>query len=278
MFSLLDLMNKFLGYINVNPKVKNRIYSILGFFGNGYIGYVAWRYLQNKAYTQGFLYLLMFLVLLYFAILNLIYYFTDKQAKFDISPLIEKMLGGPHNTTEVAAANPLNQAYANAGIVDHQKLLPAQVTLTSHHQTMVHELVHQLAEHQPHVLDYEGRSDKELQRALKHTSSLEAIGRQGQLVPYAEIKVEQGKLILYGGLNALSLLPIGEISQVGLAAVKDVHQRYRLSAAQVKIIGGPEKILGRSGVLERLQPYQIVAQLAYRPRTEQEQQQVQKER
>ena len=38
--------------------------------------------------------MLVFLALIYFITLNVIYYFTNKTAKYDLSPRIEKLLGG----------------------------------------------------------------------------------------------------------------------------------------------------------------------------------------
>lgn len=94
MFSILDMINHALGYVNVNVKIKNQIYIGIGIAGNLYLGYVAIRLMQNGAWLRGILYMLVFLALIYFITLNVIYYFTNKTAKYDLSPKIEKLLGG----------------------------------------------------------------------------------------------------------------------------------------------------------------------------------------
>ena len=37
MFSLLSMINGWIGYINMNAKIKNRVYTVLGGLGNFYI-------------------------------------------------------------------------------------------------------------------------------------------------------------------------------------------------------------------------------------------------
>lgn len=79
MLSFLDMVNHYLGYINVSVKIKNRIYVILGALGDLYLFYIAVRYLQNGHPFWGLLILLIALVLLYFVYLNTVYYFTQKK-------------------------------------------------------------------------------------------------------------------------------------------------------------------------------------------------------
>lgn len=93
MFSFLDMINHYLGYVNLNVKLKNRIYTILGVLGVIYLLYVSVRWIKNGFALRGSLILLVGLILAYFSIMNIFYYFTDKQAPLDISPKIEKALG-----------------------------------------------------------------------------------------------------------------------------------------------------------------------------------------
>lgn len=92
MLSFLDMINHYLGYINVSVKLKNRIYTVLGALGNLYLFYIGFRYLQNGHPFWGLLILAIAVVMLYFVYLNTMYYFTKKKAPFDISPKIEKWL------------------------------------------------------------------------------------------------------------------------------------------------------------------------------------------
>jgi hypothetical protein len=41
MLSILDMINHGLGYFNLNVKLKNRIYTAIGFVGQWYLIYVA---------------------------------------------------------------------------------------------------------------------------------------------------------------------------------------------------------------------------------------------
>jgi len=78
MLTILDMINRSLSYFNVNTKLKNQAYVVVGFFGEFYLFYVAFRLLKNQAYVRGLLFMLAFAALMYFVVLNFIYYFTDK--------------------------------------------------------------------------------------------------------------------------------------------------------------------------------------------------------
>lgn len=87
MFSILGMINSYIGYFSMNAKLKSQVYTALGTLGNFYLLYVAYRFFANGFYLRGFLYILAFLVLAYFAYLNILYYFTkDKSSKYDITP------------------------------------------------------------------------------------------------------------------------------------------------------------------------------------------------
>lgn len=80
MFSLLDMINHYLGYVNLNVKLKNRIYTVLGVIGDIYLLYVSIRWIQNGYALRGSLILLVALILAYFTVMNVFYYFTEKKA------------------------------------------------------------------------------------------------------------------------------------------------------------------------------------------------------
>ncbi len=79
MFTLLDLVNHYLGYFTTNSKVKGRIYTAVGAIGVWYLLYLAYRFFENGRVLRGSLLVAIFLVLLYFVILNVLYFFTKKQ-------------------------------------------------------------------------------------------------------------------------------------------------------------------------------------------------------
>ncbi len=51
--SFLDMINHWLGYFNINAKLKNRIYIIIAFLGDLYLIYVTTRLLINHAWVRG---------------------------------------------------------------------------------------------------------------------------------------------------------------------------------------------------------------------------------
>lgn len=92
---ILDIINgvhKFLGYLDISPKYLNRGYTILSVIPTVYLLRIVYGLWQNQNYLQFFLYGLGFLVLLYFTVLNVFYYFFDKNSKADVTQVIVKYL------------------------------------------------------------------------------------------------------------------------------------------------------------------------------------------
>lgn len=90
MFSIIGMINSYLGYINMNVRLKNLVYTVLGSVGDFYLLYVAYRFFSNGFWPQGALFVLAFLVLGYLAYLNLIYYITKKKFKIRFYTLARK--------------------------------------------------------------------------------------------------------------------------------------------------------------------------------------------
>ncbi|MGG5316683.1 DUF6681 family protein [Enterococcus sp. AZ072] len=92
---LLDIingLNKFLGYLDISPKYLNRGYTVLSIFPTVYILRIVYGLWLNQNYLQFFLYSIVFIVLVYFLILNVFYYFLDKNSKLDVTQLFVKYL------------------------------------------------------------------------------------------------------------------------------------------------------------------------------------------
>ncbi|EPC83464.1 hypothetical protein Lpp126_04376, partial [Lacticaseibacillus paracasei subsp. paracasei Lpp126] len=53
------------------------------------------------------------------------------------------------------------------------------------------------------------------------------------------------------------------VDRVGLLPVKAAQRDYHLVVANVFLIGGEQKLLGRSGLRKEAQPYSLTVQLAY---------------
>lgn len=270
MFSILDMINHALGYVNVNVKIKNQIYIGIGIAGNLYLGYVAIRLMQNGAWLRGILYMLVFLALIYFITLNVIYYFTNKTAKYDLSPRIEKLLGGKPKealAAEKQAQQSQQQPYIPAnGIFDGQELLPATVKTSSAEQENVHQIVDQLQAANIVRLDYGGLTDDAIiQQAQATGEPVYAIG-QGIQIPFSQLKLENHRLVIYAGINQMDQSPVGHITKVGLTDVHDAHEDYKLYLASTVITGGMSKIAGRTSAIEQPGDYQVTAQVAYEGR------------
>lgn len=270
MFSILDMINHALGYVNVNVKIKNQIYIGIGIAGNLYLGYVAIRLMQNGAWLRGILYMLVFLALIYFITLNVIYYFTNKTAKYDLSPRIEKLLGGKPKealAAEKQAQQSQQQPYIPAnGIFDGQELLPATVKTSRAEQENVHQIVDQLQAANIVRLDYGGLTDDAIiQQAQATGEPVYAIG-QGIQIPFSQLKLENHRLVIYAGINQMDQSPVGHITKVALTDVHDAHEDYKLYLASTVITGGMSKIAGRTSAIEQPGDYQVTAQVAYEGR------------
>ena len=64
MFSIIDMINHYLGYINVNLKLKNRIYTIVGFVSN----FTCYMHIasENGRWLRGLGFIAVFIIFLYF--------------------------------------------------------------------------------------------------------------------------------------------------------------------------------------------------------------------
>lgn len=126
---LLDIINgfhKFLWYLNISPKYLNRAYTILSLFPTLYILRIVYGLWVNQNYIQFSLYLLVFVILLYFVVLNFIYYFFDKNVKGDVTRLFAKYL--PEDVFNIEGDNQIshnlmpNTSEVAVDFVDHFEL------------------------------------------------------------------------------------------------------------------------------------------------------------
>lgn len=92
---LLDIingLNKFLGFLDISPKYSNRAYTLLSILPTVYILRIVYGLWLNHNYLQLSIYSLVFLILVYFFVLNFFYYFLDKNLKADVTQLFVKYL------------------------------------------------------------------------------------------------------------------------------------------------------------------------------------------
>lgn len=269
MFNLLSIISSYLGYINVNVKLKNRIYTVLGALGNLYLLYVALRFFANGFYFRGFLFILAFAVAAYFSYLNILYYFTkDKKSRYDISPVIERWLHiAPPEAAEEGkmrrSAGPQPGYIQTNGLFDDdQEFLPAVITASSRERANIQQVVSDLERKGYLQLDYAGKSNQEIYRSGKRQAALSA----PVTLPYYEL-VQTGKYLeVYGGVNQMERLPLGRVKTVGLLPAAEAMARYHLYLASAAIIKGPYKFAGRSDVVVQARDFDLDIKVAYRER------------
>ena len=269
MFNLLSIISSYLGYINVNVKLKNRIYTVLGALGNLYLLYVALRFFANGFYFRGFLFILAFAVAAYFSYLNILYYFTkDKKSRYDISPVIERWLHiAPPEAAEEGemrrSAGPQPGYIQTNGLFDDdQEFLPAVITASSRERANIQQVVSDLERKGYLQLDYAGKSNQEIYRSGKRQAALSA----PVTLPYYEL-VQTGKYLeVYGGVNQMERLPLGRVKTVGLLPAAEAMARYHLYLASAVIIKGPYKFAGRSDVVVQARDFDLDIKVACRER------------
>lgn len=273
MFSILGLINTWIGYINMNVKIKNRVYTIVGGVGNFYLLYVAWRFFANGFIGRGLLFILAFLVLLYFTYLNAIYWFTEKKAKWDISPKIENALGiKPKDPEEEARKKVARMRQAGFvqtnGIFDeNQDFLPAEITTSEAELANIQIVADSLKKINYLHLDYDGKSKNTIFKEIKSDGKVRyALGETPQALPYFELKNVEGKLVIYGGINQIESYQLGTVKTIGLMPASEAAKKYYIYLATVVLTGGPFMIAGRSTAMEDNEPFRIDAKIAYTSR------------
>lgn len=269
MFSILGMINSYIGYFNMNATLKNRIYTIVGGVGNFYLLYVAYRFFANGFIVRGLLFILAFLALLYFTYLNILYFFTeDRVSKLDISPKVEKMLGVKIPDTRAAENAGVASGFMQTnGIFKDEEFLPSTLRTNHKQRENLQKVVAQLEQVGYLQLDFGGAKDKELFKKAKRGDRFFALNEPVAL-PYYELREVNGKLLVYGGVNQIERQELGEVTQVGLLRGIEALKRYRLSLAAVALTGGPYKFAGRSTMVQKDEPYRLEIQIAYRPKEE----------
>lgn len=267
MLSFLDMVNHYLGYINISLKIKNRIYTVLGLLGDFYLFYIAVRYMKNSHPFWGLLILAVALILLYFAFLNGVYYFTTKKAPFDISPKIEKLLHMKPKEAE-AEDKPKQNAYGRNipanGYFDEKKILSGKLTATPVQQQNVQNLATQLQQNRLLHLDYSGLGDREIMEQVQKDGKPVYASGPGVLIPYFEMQPQGDRLVVYAGLNQADKQPVGTVKTVGLQDVQEVRAKFDLYLASATLVGGPFKVIGRTTLIEQVNDYAVAVQVAYK--------------
>ncbi|WP_204122501.1 DUF6681 family protein [Lacticaseibacillus mingshuiensis] len=271
MLTLLDLLNRLLGYFNIQDKAKGRAFTIVAFAANFYLLVVAIMNLRYANYRiYGIVFLISFLVLFYFIVINFIYYFTDKQVPWDISRKVEKLLGGDKAHLKETENQLKHQAPLGAsnGLFASDKLLPATVSISPAQRENLTALVDTLVQQGSLSLNYQGLDDAMILRVAQETKQpVQALG-SGFELPFFDLQARDSTLVVLGGLNALQVSELATVERVGLMPVAAAQKDFSLALAHVFLTGGEEKQLGRRGLITKRSPYKLVVQLAYTAKNE----------
>jgi hypothetical protein len=268
--SFLDMINHWLGYFNINAKLKNRIYIIIAFLGDLYLIYVTTRLLINHAWVRGLLYCLAVILITYCLYINAVYYYLDRNSRFDfLSPWLSKITGVVP-TAEDAKPKRNARVINNApnGYFTHQDIIPAQVEVDEHEQHNLQRVVQELLDDGIFTADYDGLSDSQIVAETATGEPVYALDSQ-QTPPYFELYHDKHlrRIEIYMGLNQMEKLAVGHIAKVGLTDIHTAHEQYELYLANLFVTGGPHKIAGRNGSTILMDgQYGLVANVAYRDR------------
>lgn len=265
MLSALDLLNRLLGYFNIQDKAKGKAFTVIAFVSNFYLLYLAINHLRFPGYRlQGGLFLLAFVIILYFVVLNYIYYWTDKKAKFDISPYVAKLIGGDDYAKREAeeAMKQRSDALNGQQVYAEEDLLPTTLLISSSQQRHLDTLVTQLVNTGRLTLNYGGLSEEAITRVVQQTQAPALAIGQPMALPYATVKEVEGELQLFGGLNALNTQSLATIAQVGLTSATTALKDYNLVVASALLVGGESQHLGRSTLIKQREPYGLIVKLA----------------
>ncbi|QBO36512.1 hypothetical protein EQG49_08510 [Periweissella cryptocerci] len=266
MLTILDMVNHYFGLFNVNTKFKGRLYTVLGFGGVWYIFYIAISFLTAHRWLRGFGLLLAFVALMYVIYLNFMYYFTQKDAKLDISPKIEKIMGGPQNPEVQKQARAAVIVPAH-GLYEQKQVLPTAMQSNPDEENSLNQLANDMAAMGLITTDYQGMSDDDLRASLSLNGNQPIYANHpGAAIPYFHLTTEGTHLIVYGGVNEMQAVRLGEIIRIGLADTKTALAQFDLFLASVVLQGGPGKTLARSSFFERDYPYTLKVEVAYAPK------------
>ncbi len=270
MLSLLDMANHFLGYFNVNTKLKGQIYTVLGFFGDWYLLYIGIRFIQNGGYVRGGLIILVFLFLMYCTVVNVYFCFLKKRFFLDPSERIASVLGDERLKEQegrFADRDRMNQFAPASGLYTNQQVIPAKVEVNGTQHKNLAEIATQLQAANLLPQDYEGQNDKEvLEQARETAKPVFAIG-QGVPLPYFDLQHVGENVLVVAGLNQMTAKPVGRLTRVGLSDIHTAEQQFELFAASVVLRGGLAKTAGRAGIMTEQLPYTVKVEVAFTERT-----------
>lgn len=212
-------ISKFLNYLNINPRLQNKIFTVVSVFPTLYILRIVKGYFQNGNHLRGIIYLLIFIVLMYFIVVNFLYYFKERKVKWDVTNLIEDIV--PEDTT-FGGSVPTNSLETPS--IKGQKI---KLNLSEDSDIIIEEVV-----------------DKLVTTGEIKLNSLEQEGYlldKYTLIPYYKIRKET----LWIGSSYKDMKPVASIVQL--------DDRDELIPLGVFLIGGPY----REGPITYKEPFRL---------------------
>lgn len=268
MFTLLDGLNRFLGYFNLKIKVKNRLYSILGCITTWYIGYLTWNFFEYQAYGRAITYSVIFLILLYFLILNILYYFFDKNVKWDITPFFEKF-AQVDSTIEPDKTKSEKKSglYADQMVIydetqqnlDDYQAFDTTLVYLEDSQKKLEQLIDFMLKN--HLAEKSKKMTKKKSGRKKSSKKVYEIG-EGVLIPSFTMEIVQEDLFLSIGLNATERVKVAQVEKIGELSVSKMRENYTIVAKTAKIIGGNYEEVKNGNIQKGTEPYQIQLKVA----------------
>lgn len=263
MLTILGLLNQYVGFFNVNTKFKGCLYTVLGFGSVWYILYIGISFITAHRYLRGFGLVAAFIGLMYVIYLNFMYYFTEKKAHFDISPHFEKVVGNAQTADD--KQNSTQVLGPSNGVYREQQVLPTAIKSNSDEIANIQAVAQQMLNLGLISQDYQKMSDRDLRQQLviNHDQPIYA-NHPGSPVPFAKLVMEGSHLVIYGGINEMQAVRLGEISRIGLADVTTALKNSDVFLASIIVNGGLGKTLTRSSFIETAYPYTLKVEVAYR--------------
>ncbi len=241
MLHIINTLLDYLGYLGIGAKVKNRLYIVIGSIATLYLGYLTIRFFANGSYIRGIIYVLIFLVLVYFLILNFIFYFTDKIVKWDITQFILKYVKKKFPQMKHASSTVNGESDS---ILDNVAVLDLTIRNEDRFENMVESLLEENFFADNHYLENE--TNQKVYRINKDN-----------LLPAYSIRHEEDQWKLFVGKDSLHKEYIAEITGVNGRSIK---KEATIIPIKVGVLGGEFTILN-NGLLEHFkEPYRLVVQ------------------
>ncbi|MCF6514731.1 hypothetical protein GSH19_00825 [Lactobacillus sp. S2-2] len=263
MFTILNIVSQYLSYINIESNIKGRIYTVLGAIGDLYVFYIGYRFTANERYVRGALLLLAAIALAYFCYLNFYYYFSSKQPKFDITPVIYKALKINPQVQEESKKDQVPYNGLSNGIFDSQEVMPATIISDHEEKDNLKSIVRDLVDNNIINLNYGNKTDKQISKFLKHSNRNKFYALdEKMIVPYFEMNHQ---FELYVGINEAKKYKVGRLKTIGLSNIESIDtDKYQIFISSVILSGGPHKYFGRSEVVEKNEDFNLEIKVAYK--------------